>query len=82
MSSDGSQCKAKISSTSSSQRESLIGWAPPGMTSSAGWKISRVATPASVRVPVCMARASPAPRQAATWTSCPHAWATPGTADE
>ena len=43
---------------------------------------ARVATPASASRSACVASASPAPRHAATWTSCPQACATPGTADE
>ncbi len=42
----GSQCRAKTSSTPVSHPPSMISWAPPGMTSSAGWKISRTPSPA------------------------------------
>ena len=39
--------------------------APPGMTSSAGWKISRTATPRSRHASSCARSASPAPSSAA-----------------
>ena len=42
----GSLCSAKTSSTPFSHPPSMISCAPPGMTSSAGWKISRTPRPA------------------------------------
>ena len=39
----------------------MISCAPPGMTSSAGWKISRTPRPAAARAWLWVARASPAP---------------------
>jgi hypothetical protein len=40
-SSRGSQCRPKIESTPSTPPAAITSSAPPGMTSSAGWKINR-----------------------------------------
>ena len=51
--------------------------APPGCTSSAGWKISRT-RPGSAGA---LASARPAPSTIAVWASCPHACMTFGTVE-
>jgi hypothetical protein len=57
VSSLGSQCSAKIRSTSLSTPPSIASSAPPGTASSAGWKITRT-RPASSG-PEASARAAP-----------------------
>ena len=70
----GSQCRPKIRLTPSSAPARIDISAPPGMISSAGWKISRT-RPGSSAATDCSAR--PAPTRPAVCTSCPHACATP-----
>ena len=48
--------------------------APPGMSSSAGWKISRTPSPARASASAWVARARPAPRSAVVCRSWPQAW--------
>ena len=74
----GSQCRPKTWSTSRSAPAASRCSAPPGMTSSAGWK-SRRTRPGSRPRADTSARASPAPTRPAVCTSWPQAWATPGT---
>ena len=74
----GSQCSPKTWSTSSRAPAASRCRAPPGMTSSAGWKSSRT-RPASAPRALASASARPAPTSPAVCTSCPHACATPGT---
>ena len=64
-------------STPSSPPWATTSCAPPGMTSSAGWKISRTAMPRSRQASSWAASARPAPSSAAMWTSCPQAWQMP-----
>jgi hypothetical protein len=74
----GSQCRPKIRSTSSSPPASITSCAPPGMTSSAGWKMQRTRpwgrSGASTR-------ASAAPSRIVVCASCPQAWHIPGTVE-
>ena len=76
-SSRGSQCSAKIRSTPSIAPSATTSIAPPGCTSSAGWKISRT-RPGS---PGADASASPAPSSIAVCASCPQACMTPWTVE-
>ncbi len=73
----GSQCRAKIRDTPVSTPAAIASIAPPGISSSAGWKISRTATGSSGTD----ANASAAPSSIAVWPSWPHACATLGTVD-
>ncbi len=73
----GSQCRAKTRSTPSNAPAAITSRAPPGMTSSAGWKISRTRP---VRPPH-RCRASAAPSTAVVCTSCPQACMMPGTVE-
>ena len=75
----GSQCSAKIRSTSLSTPPSMASSAPPGTDSSAGWKISR--TRPGSRSWRRSASASAAPSTIAVCASWPQAWQTPGTVD-
>src|SRR4051812_16813521 len=72
----GSACRPKMRETPSSAPASMAIRAPPGMISSAGWKISRTRPGSRSATP---ARARPAPSRAAACTSWPHACATPWT---
>ena len=76
-SSRGSQCRAKIRSTPSTAPSATMSIAPPGCTSSAGWKISRT-RPGSAGA---LASARPAPSTIAVWASCPQACMTFGTVE-
>ena len=72
----GSACRPKMRETPSRTPASIAISAPPGMISSAGWKISRT-RPGSESATA--ARDSPAPSRAAACTSWPQACATPVT---
>ena len=76
-SSRGSQCSAKIRSTPSMAPSATMSIAPPGCTSSAGWKTSRT-RPGSVGA---LASASPAPSSIAVCASWPQACITFGVAE-
>ncbi len=79
-SSDGSQCSAKAQAAGVDQaRRRSTSCAPPGMTSSAGWKISRT-RPGSPSRRAISRSARPAPTTIAVCTSWPQAWQTPGSA--
>ena len=77
----GSQWTAKIASTSSRAPSASRSTAPPGMTSSAGWKSRRTPIPRSRSASSWALRASPAPSTPATWTSWPQAWQMPSVVD-
>ena len=74
----GSQCSPKTWSTPRSAPAASRCSAPPGMTSSAGWKSRRTRPGSSPRAKTSD-RARPAPTRPAVWTSWPQACATPGT---
>ncbi len=74
----GSQCSAKMRSTSSRPFAAMTSSAPPGWTSSAGWKTSRT-RPGSRSATEASAR--PAPSSTEVCASCPHMCATPGTCE-
>ena len=75
----GSQCRPKIWSTPPSRApEAITSSAPPGMTSSAGWKISRMRPGSSG----AEARARAVASRIVVWASCPQAWQAPSTVDE
>ena len=73
----GSQCSAKIRDTPSSAPAAIASIAPPGINSSAAWKISRTPTGSSGAA----ASADAAPSSIAVWASCPQACATFGTVE-
>ena len=73
----GSQCSAKIRDTPVNAPAAIASIAPPGINSSAAWKISRTPTGSSG----AEASAIAAPSNTAVCASCPQAWATPGTSD-
>ena len=73
----GSQCSAKIRDTPVSAPAAIASIAPPGMSSSAAWKISRTPTGSSGTA----ASAVAAPSSIAVWASCPQACATFGTVE-
>ncbi len=64
----GSQWRQKMRLTSSSAPRFISREAPPGMTSSAGWKRSRT-RPVSSPAACTSASARPAPNSAVVWTS-------------
>ncbi|SKV74270.1 Uncharacterised protein [Mycobacteroides abscessus subsp. massiliense] len=74
----GSQCSAKILVTPAIAPVATTSMAPPGMTSSAGWKMSR--TPEGSEG--AEFRAMAAPSRMAVCASCPQACATLGTVEE
>ena len=74
----GSQCRAKIRDTPVSAPAAMASSAPPGISSSAAWKISRTPTGSSGTD----ASAVAAPSTIAVCASCPQAWATPGSVEE
>ncbi|SIM31221.1 Uncharacterised protein [Mycobacteroides abscessus subsp. abscessus] len=74
----GSQCKAKILVTPAIAPVATTSMAPPGMTSSAGWKIRRTPDGSDGAELSAMA----APSKIAVCASCPQACATFGTVDE
>lgn len=76
----GSQCTASILPTPSSTPQSMASAAPPGSTSSAGWKISRTGR-GSRPFFSSSASTSPAPSTTAVCTSCPQACARSGTVE-
>ena len=73
-SSRGSQCSAKIRDTPVSAPAAMASIAPPGINSSAAWKISRTPTGSSGTD----ASASAVPSRIAVCASCPQACATLG----
>ena len=73
----GSQCSAKIRDTPLTAPAAIASIAPPGINSSAGWKISRTPTGSSGTE----ASASAAPSRIAVCASWPQACATLGTAE-
>ena len=72
----GSQCRARIRGTPSRTPCSMQLWAPPGMVSSAGWKMIRT-VPRSGDSSCIRCRTRAAPSMVAVWTSWPQAWVTP-----
>ena len=70
---EGSQCSANAREAPSSTPEATTSVAPPGMVSSAGWKIART-VPGS---PSSVASAMATPRTTVVCTSCPQAWHRP-----
>ncbi len=76
----GSQWTAMIRPTPSSTPDLIALSAPPGMTSSAGWKTRRTAFGRSP-CRSSAARTRPAPSTVVVWTSWPQAWARSGTVD-
>src|ERR1700757_4090523 len=73
----GSQCSAKILDTPVSTPAAIAPIAPPGISSSAGWKMNRTPTGRSETG----ANASAVPNKIAVCASCPQACATPGTTE-
>lgn len=73
----GSQCRAKIRDTPVSAPAAMASSAPPGINSSAAWKVSRTPTGSSGTD----ASAVAAPSTIAVCASCPQAWATPGSVE-
>ena len=73
-SSRGSQCRAKIRDTPVIAPAAMASIAPPGISSSAAWKISRTPTGSSGTD----ANASAVPSRIAVCASCPQACATLG----
>ena len=72
----GSQCSARIRGTPSSTPCSMHACAPPGMVSSAGWKMIRTVPPSGDSSCMrCRTRAMPS--MVVVWTSWPQAWVTP-----
>ena len=76
-SSRGSQCSAKIRDTPVIAPAAMASMAPPGINSSAAWKINRTPTGSSGTD----ANASAVPSRIAVCASCPQAWATFGIVD-
>ena len=68
---------AKIRDTPVSAPAAIASSAPPGINSSAGWKISRTPNGSSA----AEASAVAAPSRIAVWASWPQACATPGTTE-
>ena len=73
----GSQCSAKMRDTPVSAPAAMASIAPPGISSSAAWKISRTPTGSSGTD----ASASAAPSRIAVCASWPQACATLGTTE-
>src|SRR6478752_7444258 len=77
----GSQCSARILGTPSSTPCSMHACAPPGMVSSAGWKMIRTVAPRGDSWCMrCNTRAMPS--MVVVCTSWPHAWVTPWFLDD
>ena len=74
---EGSQCSANAREAPSSTPEATTSVAPPGMVSSAGWKITARCRAARRAVASAMAT----PRTTVVCTSCPQAWHRPSRVD-